>query len=301
MTKVLVTEDYLGDIADAIRAKNGGSDTYTPGQMAGAIATLPDAPVLVAKTITANGEYDPEDDNADGYSGVIVAVPGSQPNLQSKTVNQNGTVLPDAGYDGLSSVVVNVSGGGGHEDDPPSYDISENYQEVEYIVCQGTQWVETPTYFGAVIVNTTYKYTGTDSNRCVIGYRAGSTNYCDWNIKETNVFWIRNNNCGLLGNSSNVGDGWRTVTCAIYTQKENRPIYIGNYYSSYSQSAGMPWIGYIRKVIIRNVNGYNNPVIGYFIPCYRKSDGVVGMYNVSNSTFYTPSGTGAFDKGPDVL
>lgn len=113
MAKVLVTEAYLNDIADAIRAKNGGSATYKPGQMAGAIANLPDAPVLVAKTITANGEYDPEDDNADGYSGVTVTVPSSQPNLQSKTVTQNGTVTPDAGYDGLSSVVVNVQGGGG--------------------------------------------------------------------------------------------------------------------------------------------------------------------------------------------
>ena len=76
MTKVLITESSLQDIADAIREKNGGSDTYTPGQMAGAIAALPDAPVLVAKTITANGEYDPEDDNADGYSGVTVNVSG---------------------------------------------------------------------------------------------------------------------------------------------------------------------------------------------------------------------------------
>ena len=111
MAKVLVTEAYLNDIADAIRAKNGGSATYKPGQMAGAIAALPDAPVLVAKSITANGEYDPEDDNADGYSGVTVNVPSSQPNLQSKTVTQNGTVTPDQGYDGLSSVVVDVSGG----------------------------------------------------------------------------------------------------------------------------------------------------------------------------------------------
>lgn len=113
MSKVLVTQSHLEDIADAIRAKNGGSDTYTPGQMAGAIEALPDAPVLVTKTITANGEYDPGDDNADGYSGVTVNVPSSQPNLQSKTVTENGTVLPDAGYDGLSSVVVNVSGGSG--------------------------------------------------------------------------------------------------------------------------------------------------------------------------------------------
>lgn len=44
------------------------------------------------------------------YSPVSVNV---QPNLQSKTATENGTVTPDSGYDGLSSVVVNVSGGGG--------------------------------------------------------------------------------------------------------------------------------------------------------------------------------------------
>lgn len=78
MAKVLVTDTYLSNIADAIREKNGGSATYTPGQMAGAIAALP----------------------------------SGQPNLQSKTVTENGTVTPDQGYDGLSSVVVNVSGSG---------------------------------------------------------------------------------------------------------------------------------------------------------------------------------------------
>lgn len=33
-------------------------------------------PTLISKTITANGTYDPEDDNADGYSSVIVNVQG---------------------------------------------------------------------------------------------------------------------------------------------------------------------------------------------------------------------------------
>lgn len=41
MAKVLVTESYLSDIADAIRAKNGTANTYTPAQMAVAITALP--------------------------------------------------------------------------------------------------------------------------------------------------------------------------------------------------------------------------------------------------------------------
>lgn len=41
MAKVLVTESYLEDIADSIRAKNGSSDTYTPAEMAIAIADIP--------------------------------------------------------------------------------------------------------------------------------------------------------------------------------------------------------------------------------------------------------------------
>lgn len=41
MAKVLVTESYLSDIADAIRAKNGTASTYTPAQMAAAVTALP--------------------------------------------------------------------------------------------------------------------------------------------------------------------------------------------------------------------------------------------------------------------
>lgn len=58
--------------------------------------------------VIANGQYTAPSGKA--YSPVNVNV---QPTLQSKTVTENGTVTPDQGYDGLSSVVVNVSGGGG--------------------------------------------------------------------------------------------------------------------------------------------------------------------------------------------
>ena len=48
MAKVLITEDYLQDIADAIREKNNSSNTYTPSEMATAISNLPDLSVTTA-------------------------------------------------------------------------------------------------------------------------------------------------------------------------------------------------------------------------------------------------------------
>lgn len=37
-----------------------------------------------------------------------------------------------------------------------------------------------------------------------------------------------------------------------------------------------------------------------YIPCYRKSDDVVGMYDLVSSTFFASAGSGAFTAGPDI-
>lgn len=57
MSKVLVTQSYLTDIADAIRAKKNTNDTYTPEEMAGAITSITGgSPVLKMGAVRPDAE-----------------------------------------------------------------------------------------------------------------------------------------------------------------------------------------------------------------------------------------------------
>lgn len=44
----------------------------------------------------------------------------------------------------------------------------------------------------------------------------------------------------------------------------------------------------------------DNELVRNFVPCYRKADQVIGMYDTVTQTFFTNSGSGAFIKGSDV-
>ena len=71
-------------------------------------APISTAQTLVEKTITTDGTYDPADDNADGYSRVIVSTAAIH-NLQNKTVTPSDTLITvqaDKGFSGLGTVTV---------------------------------------------------------------------------------------------------------------------------------------------------------------------------------------------------
>lgn len=140
MSKVLVAESSLESIADAIRTKNGTENTYKPGQMAAAIEALPGQSTLVSKSITQNGSYDPEDDDADGYSAVTVNVPNSYAAGDEGKVVSNGALVAQTAraseitangtYDTTTNneVTVNVAGGGSGD----FIKINPDYQGLAY-------------------------------------------------------------------------------------------------------------------------------------------------------------------------
>lgn len=107
MSQALITEQYLTNIADAIRDKLEVQTEYLPSQMAGAIETMHGILKTETLSTTANGTFTPSA-GKDGFSEVTVAVPAGG-NLISKTITANGTYhSSDDNADGYDEVVVNV-------------------------------------------------------------------------------------------------------------------------------------------------------------------------------------------------
>lgn len=111
MARVAITEQYLIDIADAIRSKTGSSSaTYLPSEMASAIMTISGGGGIIPTgtiNITQNGTHD-----VTNYASAYVQVPtGSTINNQDKTVSPSTsqqTITADSGYTGLGTVTINA-------------------------------------------------------------------------------------------------------------------------------------------------------------------------------------------------
>lgn len=54
------------------------------------------------------------------------------------------------------------------------------------------------------------------------------------------------------------------------------------------------------NVLIRSLTVVHNGVTAQYVPCYRKADGVIGMWRTDTEEFLTEFGSGGFRKGADV-
>lgn len=179
-----VTDTELTATADAIRNKGGTSATieWVSGEgFADAIETLPDEVTMVAKSITANGTYDPSDDSADGYSSVTVNVSGG-----GSFTFLSGTEAPDdtTGEDGdfyiwySKAYIINDSisyiNTGYNGNDNSEYKIELCFEE--------NQTYQYPTPFGA------RSDTGSVTNASYFHLQT-SNNFVSWGSTENrNVF-----------------------------------------------------------------------------------------------------------------
>ena len=84
-----------------------------------------------------------------------------------------------------------------------------------------------------------------------------------------------------------------SATNTAFTTTSNLLLFAQNYNGS------VRYGGY-RKISYFQYYDKTNTLICDLVPCYRKSDGVIGMYDIVRKTFLTNVGSGTFTKGANV-
>lgn len=122
-------------------------------------------------------------------------------------------------------------------------------------------------------------------------FRSGTTTYCGHNTNRTQLtatYPTEFINCSVEKTKYAIGSNSYTLS------------YVGNTTSQYISffkdkdfSNGKLSLAYMKL--------YSSTGLTYnLIPCYRKSDNAIGMYDTISKKFYGNSGTGTFEKGGEV-
>jgi hypothetical protein len=192
------------------------------------------------------------------------------------------------------------------------------YQEVEYIATSGTQYIDTgyvlksnkfqldivAQFTGSSIGNfaTFAGFMKTDSSSPRMGVHHYSSKYmygANATAYNENVTPDKKKNIIICtGNGSSqslIVNGVAATATGSYDISGNAlSLWIGA-----RNNSGSP-VNNISAKFYRVKLSANGVKVRDMIPCYRKSDNVIGMYDIANAKFYTNQGTGSFTKGSNI-
>ena len=224
------------------------------------------------------------------------------------------------GYAGITipeGNVVKITAGGVVIWEKVTGRIPKEYQEVEYIYIPNTAYINTgwiPTessLFNITLSSNTSKYPymfGAGSNPRLAGYFTfgGSSQIYNTSNSSTGVYECTINSneiCEIETYSTNLSTESYTI---INGQKYTKNATQGTSFDTSSPMLLGAWQYNATTIRQGEINLYyakasDNGVPKFeMIPCYRKADGVIGMYDLVSKTLFTNAGSGSFTKGADV-
>lgn len=273
-TIAYVDNQTLTNIADAVRYKTGTNGKMLLSDIPDKIRNIEGIVPSGSIEIVENGNYDISE-----YASAMVSVPvGSFPSYDD-------VVLPS------------------------------EYQRVEYIESSGTQFINLP--YGFDVTDTISMRSAIDTSMSRDKFMVCPTR---WNNN--------NNRFGLCGisYSNNLAFAFGVLSTAdtiFYIAHPNDGLMHKYHYldklfikKDVVGAFGVDGVTFGAETYpLRLFYGYNANTTGkiaYFVhekadnrkialfACYRKVDGVIGMYDIENDVFYTNDGTGDFTKGQDI-
>jgi len=189
--------------------------------------------------------------------------------------------------------------------------LPEEYKRLQYIEGTGTQYIDTRTILNQdSVVEIDFEITeagnynvfgsrtsGEQNNIGIVfsnKYNEAYIDFQDYTVNRLVLSYNLNRNIYKISNKKlQSGDNVKEITS--YTDfKTPENAYIFNI------SGGAPLYNRA-KMKLYSCKIYNGAtLIRDFIPCYRKADNVVGLYDLANDVFYTNAGTGTFTVGENV-
>ena len=194
--------------------------------------------------------------------------------------------------------------------------LPSEYQKLDYIEGNGTQYIDSlfnPT--NGFKINICFELTDLSSRSTIFGLN-GSDKECFFRIDNANIYSFWANTKGSSGysyaNGFEINKKYK-VECCFNTQsylKINNEVLVNLTNSLSFIDHTIPILGeytvggilYKAKAKLYSCKIYDLDynIVRDFIPCYKKSDNVIGLYDLINNQFYTNAGTGTFLKGNNV-
>lgn len=201
------------------------------------------------------------------------------------------------------------------------------YQQVEYIATDGNQYIDTGVTASDHPNGLNYKWHGrglqrlSDSNNWIFGALAGGTrsgnltyvdasfrlfigSYSGHIIRSDAIEYTNRDNEVILTNitptAPSLANGFINdipmikLSNGTVSTMPNANIYL---FRCNGASTGSWFCGRLYSFTMDHTDG--RPIRN-FVPCYRISDGEIGLYDTVEGGFYTNQGSGSFSKGPDV-
>lgn len=180
------------------------------------------------------------------------------------------------------------------------------YQQVDYIESSGTQYIDT-----GYKSNSNTKYDIKAMNPTV-GFITG----CQASNNRSNIYFSVNNKFSAGYGTQIYNSTQVPASNIVYNLVLDKNLfYINNVLEKtftpetfdntvnafiFARNADYGIDGHINAKLYSCKIYDNDTLVRDFIPCYRKSDNVVGLYDLVNNVFYTNAGTGVFSYGGEV-
>lgn len=199
-------------------------------------------------------------------------------------------------------------------------EIDSAYERLEYIESTGTQYINTGISGNTVLrkIETYHYLTTSKTSQILFGNNQYYLFYREWDTTRP-YYGVYVPGSGYVQTSILMSPGY------TYSYVELRPdgtleflvdkdgvtqVKTGTHTNTYNNAYNHYLFGYNNngpmgydvpcRMYMFRVYGENNVLIRDFIPCKRKSDNVLGLFDSVNKVFYTNAGSGTFGAGPSI-